>query len=151
MSPARTSDPLIWLPADRRLVPLSLCALALGEDMAGAMARIEDGRLPVAWDIRSPGARRREVRVWRGALIEALGLGPAYDPRREPEELALPERDVRSTELQRWWCCGQQLIRELRQAGLLRAVRAPLAETGPNAFWLIDRASAVRFLASRRL
>jgi hypothetical protein len=152
--------PGLTIPAARPLVPLEACMVLLDRDEDELLAAIEDGSLPWAWDIRGAGAERREIRVWRESVLEWVGR----DGNRGSEianlklEIGndmpgdiLPHRDLRTTELQRLFCCSQKHAQGLIEAGLLVPVRARPVESGPNAFTLVARPSVTRFLRERRV
>jgi hypothetical protein len=143
------------------LVPLEACMVILDRDEDDLLALIEGGFLRWVWDIRSPQAERRELRVWRGSVL-------AYAERKTTEHLLLKEADVyesllpgrrddlRSTELQRLFSASQTHIQHLIDNRLLPAVGHGGAGTmrplhGPNSFTRVKRAEVIAFLRSRSL
>ena len=116
---------------------------------------VESGTIPYAWDLRSPGAERSELRVWH-PTAEAIIRSGAADPGPQPAEpelyrMLIPERDVRSSELERWWSVSHQLVHRLIAAGLLPVRRSPAATSGPASYHLLTSAGLRGFLAARRL
>lgn len=116
---------------------------------------VEAGTIPFAWDLRSPGSERAELRLWH-PCCESLIKSGARDPGPAPAEvelyrLLIPERDVRSSELERWWSVSHQLVHRLIAAGLLPVRRSPAATSGPASYYLLDAAGLRAFLASRRV
>ena len=63
--------------------------------------------------------------------------------------LVLPRRNVRSTELCRWFSCDQKLISLLKPH--FRVTRPPRDAHGPHAYTTFDRGSVARFLEQRRM
>jgi hypothetical protein len=59
----------ITLPDDRALIPLEAAQLILDLDEDSVLGEIERGKIGWAWDIRTPAATRREIRVWRKSLL----------------------------------------------------------------------------------
>lgn len=113
---------------------------------------IEGGALAWAWDIRSPGAERRELRVWRDSVL-AVMRGQRDPETTEDKVMAsiLPARDIRSPELQRLWSCSSTHIHTLMDAGQIATAAAPAAARGPASYAVITRASAAAFLRLRRI
>jgi hypothetical protein len=56
------------------LIPLAAAALFLNHSRREVLTLIENGKLRWAFDIRSPRASRREVRILRQSLFEFAGL-----------------------------------------------------------------------------
>lgn len=116
---------------------------------------VEVGTIPFAWDLRSPGAERAELRIWH-PTAEAIIRSGASDPGPQPAEgelyrMLIPDRDVRSSELERWWSVSHQLVHRLISAGQLPVRRDPAASSGPASYYLLTSAGLRTFLASRRL
>lgn len=134
----------------RALWKLASCEDFFDRDYETLILAVENQQLKFAWDIAAPGTARREVRVWRSAALSEFRQQPF--PRVTEDDvyrLLLPNRDLKSTELERILSCTHQHIYAL--APLWRVVRAPAAADGPNSFTIFDRNSVVSFLRSRRL
>lgn len=111
---------------------------------------VENQELKFAWDIAAPGTARREVRVWRAAALANFHGEPLPDVTEDDVYRRIfPNRDLRSTELERILSCTHQHIYEL--APLWTITRAPQQADGPLSFTVFDRNSVIAFLRSRRL
>jgi hypothetical protein len=116
---------------------------------------VDGGVIPFAWDLRSPGADRSEMRLWHPtceSLIRSSGTDSGPRPA-EPDlaRMLIPDRDVRSSELERWWSVSHQHVQRLIAAGLLPVRRSPAAAAGPASYHLLTSDGLRAFLASRRL
>jgi hypothetical protein len=118
------------------------------------MKKIEDGSLPVAFDI-GRGAKRREPRILALSAVE-LQTGPiqgigATRNLKLPEaiNLILPGRDVRSTELKHLFQVGNDWCRRARENFV--AIRRPDVADGPQAYWTFSRQSVAAWLETRRI
>lgn len=134
----------------RVLWKLATCEDFFDRDHDTLVIDVENQTLKFAWNIAAPGAEQKEIRVWRNAALafrrnERLPTITDEDVYR----LILPNRDLRSTELQRILSCSHPHITTLRP--LLVVTREPLQADGPNAFTVFSRDSIVEFLRSRRL
>jgi hypothetical protein len=138
--------PNLKLPADVRLIPAGFARRLLGWDRRRMWSELESGRF-VAWRLASEEARANCPRLWRESVLHELGLLPVMPPGDQAEETVIPNRPVRSTELQRWLDIGERHVQSLG----IRIVRAPVVSSGPNSFTLYDGADARRFLKSRRM
>lgn len=120
-----------------------------GEDEV--LQAIETGALAWAWNIATPEATRREIRVWRDSLLALLNGEKELD---QDETVILskwlPPRDLRSPELQRLWSCSSTHIHALLSAGALTQIGVPESTQGPRSFAVISRESVVAFLRWRR-
>lgn len=139
------------LPASRPLIPVEAAVVLLDRSEEEISAGIESGALSIAWDIGASSVRRSEVRIYRESLLAVLQGVPAPDPDQPIEERMFPGRDLRSTELRRWWSCSNNLIADLITGGYLRVAKPAAAPSGPNAYCLLDRASVLGFLRDRRI
>lgn len=123
----------------------------LDRDQDTVLEMIEDGHLAWAWDIRSPDAERREIRIWRSSLIAQLALVKQPDPG-ESFVLAsiLPHRtEIRTPELQRIFMASQWLIQNLINLGAIKGLNS--SSLGPNGFVRVSRESVINFLRNRRV
>lgn len=145
-----TGAPLLTISAVRSL---------LNRDEDAVLYLIEDGQLAFAFDLAMPGARRMELRVWRGALaaMNRSHLTPALSPSGEGGDLARVIADIlpplnaaviRSATLAQRWVCSRTHVHELLDAELLTEVGAE-ARKATNSRNL-TRASAGAFLRARR-
>lgn len=140
----------VELPPTRPLLKLSSCEDFFDRDYNTLIVDVENRVLQFAWDIAAPNVLRREVRLWRGAALAWYHDRPT--PKLTEEEvyrMILPNRDIRSTELERILSCTHQHVYEL--APLLKVTRAPQQADGPNSFTVFSRESIVAFLRSRRI
>ena len=137
-------------PSARPLIKLSSCVDFFDRDYDTLIIDVENQQLRFAWDIAAPGATRREVRVWRGSAMAFCQNQPV--PKISEEEvykLILPNRDIRSTELERIFSCKHQLIYQL--SDLLEIVRGPTQAKGPMSYTIFSRPSILEFLRKRRM
>lgn len=115
---------------------------------------IEDGRFAWAFDIASPGAHARELRIWRNCLLLAKGgdmTGAGLDLQQVVDDI-LPKPtlpNVRASSLCRSFNCGSTHVHDLIRAGCLTEVADP--DRGLTNTRLITRSSVVNFLAARRV
>jgi hypothetical protein len=140
----------IELPPSRPLLKLSTCEDFFDRDYDTLIVDVENRVLRFAWDIATPETTRREVRLWRGAALAWYHDKPI--PKLTEDDvykLILPNRDLRSTELERILSCTHQHVYAL--APLLVVTQAPLQADGPHSYTKFSRASVVAFLRSRRL
>lgn len=152
------------IPATRQLIPMEAAVVLLDRSEEEVMAAIESGGLSAAWDIGASTRERREIRIYRESLLAFLAgvRGPEDDFVRGAtpgaagevstlEDRIIPHRDVRSTELRRWWSCSNNLVRDLIILGHLTVCGGGAAASGPNAYRVLSRDSVVAFLRSRRV
>jgi hypothetical protein len=139
------------LPAARPLIPVEVAMVLLDRDEDEVLAAIESGVLGWAWNIGCPTAERRELRIWRDSLLALLN-GQA-NPETDLTKIlrgVLPNRPVRSTELQRFFSCSSTHVTHLLRDGCLTAAGRRQREDGPNSFTRITRDSVLKFLTERR-
>lgn len=124
----------------------------LDRDEDDILRAVETGALRWAWDIATAGAARRELRIWRGSLISLMErkAEPDQDEARVIDDF-LPHRDVRTTELQRWFSCSSTHVHALLDLHIMRESAPATASSGPRSYSLIERGSVVRFLTARRV
>lgn len=119
------------------------------DDILGA---IDCGVIHWAWDIASPGAARREIRIWRDSLIALLGRTKERDvDEAQVLDGFLPNRDIRSTEIQRWFSCSSTHVHAMLHQSVFTQVRRPSAICGPMSYSVVSRESVAAFLRARRL
>lgn len=134
----------------RALWKLSSCEDFFDRDYDTLIVAVENQTVKFAWDIAAAGTARREIRVWRTAALAYFNQRPL--PRVSEDDvyrLIFPNRDLRSTELEKILSCTHQHIYEL--APLWTITRAPVQADGPHAFTVFDRNSVIAFLRSRRI
>ena len=147
----------IRLPDGRQLWSLKTVMDFMDLDEDGVLTLVELGKL-VAWNVASPGAERRDLRVWRDSVVAQKANPNARLAAPEPEAV-LPQptiqniggtiyRTIRGRELRRRLSCSQWLVQNLIRTGELTAV--PIA-VGPKQTPLILHTSAVEFLKKRCL
>src|ERR1700742_4057747 len=120
-------------------------------------ALVECGQLPWAWDLGT-GRKRKELRILGHSVVEhAMGPIPALGATKNlglPEviNLILPQnrKVLRSTELQRLFHSGPDLIHDLAEAGEIQKASDGSAKQGVNASPTFTRASVVKLLEKRR-
>lgn len=143
----------LTLPSGRPLVPLEACFVLLDRDEDEVLGEVETGKLGWAFDLRTRGAVRREVRVWRESLLERLA---GLQPQTSGSTLAvvdtfLPHRDIRLMELARWFSCSGSHITNLVRDGSLELAGDRPCHSSVAAVTRICRASVVSFLSCRRI
>lgn len=144
------------IPLERPLVPVVVAQVLLDLREDAVLAQIESGNLGWAWDIRRPGAVRRDVRVWRTSILSlwATGVsrvgGPDLDGLTVTDTW-LPHRDVRVSELARWWSCSGDHVLNLVKDGLLAVSGERPEWTGVGSSTRITRGSVVAMLEHRRV
>ncbi len=155
--------------ASHPLVPLPAAVLFLNRKQRAVFALIESGELRWAFDIRSPSAGTRAIRILRDSLFEYTRLRPRevyYES--DPLEFAaiikavLPERKAKEnrraskpgpepvlscSEVAQCLSCTNNHILNLVRENLLRTP----ARHRPGEPVLILRASVIVFLRQRRM
>lgn len=140
------------IPAERPMVPIEAAIVLLNRDYDSIVGMVDAGELPWAWDIRSEGAKRREIRVWRDNLLDVMSGATSLtgDEGVVLDSLIGHKRDeVRSPELQRIFSCSHNHIFELLDDKLITATKAQTL--GVNGFARISRVSVFDFLRARRV
>lgn len=138
------------------LWPLEFFCVALNQEMPKLIDDCDAGIFGRVWHIGvNPAApkTRRELRVFYRdglALLQRRPL-PELTYEQAVDEFLPKTRGVRGTELQKFFCCGVDLIHDLDAAGLLQVEREGLAVSGPRASKLYTRASVLNFLRIRAL
>jgi len=140
----------VELPRTKPTLALESCADFFDRDYDTLVLDVENRLIKFAWDIATPGASRREIRIYAPSAwafcyqrpMPAITENDVY-------KLILPNRDIRSTELQRILACSHQHIHVLKNNFVV--TREPRQEDGPNSFSVFSRASIESFLRSRRL
>lgn len=145
------------LPRTKPTLALESCCDFFDRDYDTLVVDVENRVIKFAWDIQTgsglnaPSARR-EIRIyapsaWAFCYQRAM---PAISEE-DVYKLILPNRDIRSTELQRILACSHQHVHALKDAGFFRVVREPAQADGPNSFSVFSRASIETFLRARRI
>lgn len=150
----RLPDRRACFPAEWRLArPGDLVAalLCTPDDVA---AGIECGLIPFVVDLRSPGARRPDPRIWRPVverLIDSGGSNAGMIPSMSALlGLIVPPREVSLSELVVLWACSQEHLRSLIHDGALASERPPGAPiAGPRSGWRMSPAAVRAFLEGR--
>lgn len=156
-TPSRASTQLrlpgLSLPDSRHLIPLEACQILLDLDEDSILGAIENGRLGWAWDIRTPGAERREIRVWRESLMAKMaGADGSVDTEIDQVvESILPHRDLRLMELARWFACSGSHVSNLIRDGCLALAGDRPTHSSAAAVTRVTRESVARFLDGRRV
>jgi hypothetical protein len=141
---------VVELPRTKPTLALESCADFFDRDYDTLVVDVENRLIKFAWDISTPGASRREIRIyapsaWAFVYHRSMPLISEDDVYR----LILPGRDIRSTELKRILACSHQHIHELKSQFVV--TREPLQADGPASFSVFSRESIVRFLHARRI
>jgi hypothetical protein len=148
------------LPLKKKMVRRPLWKIKSVQDFLNleyeqVMAKIQSGELLWAFNIGNDRARS-EIRVLSHCVVE-LKMGEIHQvgPTRKLTllkviNLILPGRDIRSTELKRFFSCGSEHIHQLAKKNFIVA-RKPKAADGPHSFTVFRRASVAKFLERRRI
>jgi hypothetical protein len=157
------------LSARHPLVPLSVAMLFLNRKPRAVLALIESGELRWAFDIRSPSAGAREVRILRDSLFEYTRLRPRElfyesdqlefaaitkailpEPKGQGNRCAPkpgPGPVLACSQVAQCFSCASGHVRNLVSENQLQTPgRRP-----PGAPVLIPRASVIEFLRQRRM
>lgn len=131
------------LTTGRPLLDVWAIGALLNLDEDDVLYRIEDGQLPFAFDISSPGSRNREVRIWRGSLAGngARDLGQAI------ADILPPTSRLSTVQLKRALSCSSSHVHDLVRDGCFEAS----AKHGLTCSVWVTRTSAAAFLESRRI
>ena len=132
------------------MLPLEACAAFFDRDYDTLAVDVENQVIKFAWDIATEGADRREIRIYAPSAWAFCYQRPM--PSLSEEEVykaILPNRDIRSTELERILACSHNHVHEIKRHFVL--IRGPMQADGPNSFSVFSRESIVTFLKSRRL
>lgn len=140
----------VELPRTKPTLKLESCADFFDREYDVLAKDVENQVIKFTWDIATPGASRREIRIYAPSAWAFCYQQPM--PKLSEDDvyrLILPNRDIRSTELERIIACEHKHIYNLKP--LLTVMREPRQEDGPNSYTVFSRASIVDFLRSRRL
>mgnify|MGYP007046916596 CR=1 FL=1 len=142
----------------RTLWPIKAALVFLDSSEDKVIALVESGALLWAWDLRSPAARKAELRILVYSLLayksaDATKFNPATATAAEVDSLILPHSRalLRGVELQRAWSISGSHVQNLIGQGLLVEATERAAKTGPNSSPFITRSSVVAFLQKRRI
>lgn len=134
--------------ASTSLVDMHTARAALGIDEDSVLALIESGDLRWAWDISIRRGVIREVRIWARCIsARQVGIAQPGESIAEviPCVLGPATRDrFRSAEVRALFCCAQQTIQRLVEAGILSG------EIQGRTLW-VSRSSLESFLTHRRI
>jgi len=143
------------LPAGRPLVPIEAVMVLIDRDEDDILNLVELGKLRWAFDISSPGTKRRELRIHRESVLEYLSS--SHEATKDTNLISgiLPKptlvqahATIRGTELGRRFSCCQWLVANLIDTGELSLAPIPVTcKVSP----FIDHASALAFLLRRCL
>jgi len=140
----------------RPLISLATAAALANETTDDLLAHVEDGSIRYAFDVATPKASRRAVRVFAGSLANYLGKQSEARADGAPALLAtvndiFPElaETIRTSTLAQIFACDQEHALELIHTGAVRAVNSFGRGRGNSA--LVTRRSCVEFLISRRV
>lgn len=161
MIAARQIDLPLAIPAMRPLLPVEAVMVLADCDEDYVLTLIDLGFL-VAFDIRSSGAERRELRIWRESLIWFLEHRSQLDLtiKVQSSKVRVPTHEealihlfpharerLRSPEVQRLFSCSQTHVAQLLADSLLDAENE--SRPGPNGYVWILRTSISAFLTRR--
>lgn len=138
----------VSIPAIRSLLPIEVVSALVDRDYEQVMGLVESGSLPWAWDISVHSKVRREVRVFRGSVLNLLGESPVRDE--DVYAGAVPNRTIRTSELPRIFSCAPNHVWALIQAGLIPASKK-LKTRGPGSYAKIRPEDVIAFLRARRI
>lgn len=140
----------IELPRTKPTLALESCADFFDRDYGALTEDVENQVIKFAWDIAAAGAARREIRIYAPSAWAFCYQRPM--PQLTDDQvykLILPNRDIKSTELQRILACSHQHIHVIKEH--FTVTRPPRHEDGPLSYTVFARASIESFLRSRRL
>ena len=134
----------------RPLLSIDAAKAILNRDEDAILALIESGRIAWAFDIRSPGAARSCVRIYRDSVFNLLpttfsATGPRATlqdvigevlPKPRGESIASPSLAIRLN-------CSSTHVHQLARAGSFHFGRPKAGQTAPVE---VDRASVETFL-----
>ena len=152
-SPAAVRPPIL-VPVRRPLLPLAACAVLLGLPHWKIQRLVEDGRLQFAFNIATPGARTRALRVLTKSVRDFLA-NPGALRSETADELTAELNGLfpplcltySSTAVEAVLGCSHQHVKRLVLAGLLAQTKP--GTTGRAA--ILSRKACVEFLRSRRI
>lgn len=128
---------------------------ALSIDQKAVMARVQDGRLEWAFDLRGRRARNSCLRIFAGSLAVAQGRAhPAQWPNLESvlREILPGDYDPTAARVACRFNCGSQHIYNLLDDGILQfAEGGTTRRGGVHGSARIGRRSLVEFLKVRRV
>lgn len=142
----------VELPRTKPTLALESCADFFDRDYDVLVKDVENRVIKFAWDIAvaTGELQRRCIRIYAPSAwafcyqkpMPVISEDVVY-------KLILPNRDLRSTELQRILACSHQHVHDLKINFVV--TREPLQADGPNSFTVFSRASVEKFLRSRRV
>lgn len=140
----------------RPLLDVPTCATITDRPTEEILRLIQSGQLRLAFDLARPGARRRELRVLGRCLAEFMqGTQPAgvetpASVRAEIDGIfpALAD-NLKACTVLRLFNCSSDHVLDLARKGLITVARP--GRRGANGDLLLQRASLVEFLVSRRV
>lgn len=115
---------------------------------------IETGELATAWDIRTVGAGRPEIRIWRESMLDLVAQRPqTRRPVADVIASIMPHgrETLRTPEVHRLLGCSQLHTYRLIEDGLLEVEGRRTQIRGTNSIYRVRRESLVRFLMARAL
>jgi len=138
---------------------IAICEHFLGCDREGVIARIQDGRLPWAFQLNPLGSYCRDLRVLTLCVIELLGIKTGLPKRTadltfdEVVAVVMPHSrpTLRGTELQKMFSTFPDAIRQISQRGGFIIEERAKQRYGPNASHRYSRSSVVQFLKKGRV
>ena len=99
------------------LVTVDTARAIMGVDAESVAAMVDDGRLPVVFDIALPGANRRELRIWARSLEPSFSLQPSAFSL--ADLIGTSRETLRGSEVERLLLCSAQHVKALHGCGLL--------------------------------
>lgn len=139
----------------RPLISIAAASAIANEPAESLIKAAESGQIQFSFNIASPEATRRSIRVVASSLLQYIkGVQPGTEPPGALGQLVesiFPSltKTIRTETLARLLDCEGQHPLQLAKLGLLRCVRAGRAGKFGSA--LFCRSSCVEFLKSRRL
>lgn len=149
------------LPTSRPLVKLDVVMHLLQRNEDDCKYLYEAGLLRWAFDLSSPGSRRKEVRIWRGSVIEYQAgdhrvilnahQTESADEARKILAACLPPGlgPVALSKLVPLWAASSTHLHDLLKESLLRPLAGQQLKQTETP--MLDRASVIGFLQSRRI
>lgn len=139
----------------RPLLPMETAMVSLDLDEDAILGLIEQGKLLWAFNVASPGARKRQPRIWARSLVHYVlrfpqPAAPEYSEASVIRSLLPHEKLVLTCpELRRLFCVSQGHIANLIRLRALEGLNDP--HQGPSGVARVSRASVVDFLSKRRM
>jgi hypothetical protein len=139
----------------RPLLTVETVVAVLDVDKQDVLEHCDSGRFAWAFDLSTPGSSRRELRVWRGSVLEwreTYGADPAEKiPEAEVLASIIPPLNPRSSDLARRLAISRDQLRRLIEAREMAIALVAERSQGISAACRLHRSSVLNFLRRRRV